>query len=141
MRISASMVVAFVLLLPASALATGTVRIQQSDNSVQTYTGVLMKISQNEQTLTLTSADGVSTVVISGAHCAPMGGLVYCTGGGFSLQQGGKAYVIPFKAGKYYVNLSDQDQSSPLSKVGPHSIVFAILTVKGTHITGNGKLD
>jgi hypothetical protein len=143
MRIGVLMVAALLLLLPASALATGTVRIQQSDNSVQTYTNVEMKINQKKETLTLTSADGISTTVISGAQCAPSGGLVRCEGGGFSLHQDGKVYVIPFKAAKFYFNLSDQDQSSPLltMKVAPHSVVFALLTAKGTHITGNGKLD
>ena len=141
MRISALMTAALVLLLPASALATGTVRIQQSDNSVQTYTGVVMKVDQKNRALTLTSADRVSTVAISGAHCSPEGKLVHCMGGGFSLYQEGKTHVIPFKSATYYFNLSDQEQPSPLSTVGPHSVVFVIVTAKGTHITGNGRLD
>jgi hypothetical protein len=50
--------------------------------------------------------------------------------------------------------LTDKDQSAePLagvfggagceaaSSVGPHTVVFAVLTAKGTRITGNGKLD
>ena len=152
MRISVPMAAAFVLLLPASAFATGTLRIVQNDGSAQTYSGVVMKIKGH--TLTMTSADRVSTVTVavSGGDCAPTSGLVYCTGGTMSLQQRGKVTVFPFKAAKFYVNSTDQEQS-PLvnvlsvagcqaaSKVGPHSIVFAVLTEKGTHIIGNGKLD
>jgi hypothetical protein len=150
----APMVAAFLLLLPASALAAGTVRIEQRNGSAQTYIGVVMKMK--DHTLTMTSADGVSRVMVavSGGNCWPTSGLVYCAGGEMSLQQGGKVQAIPFKAAKFYLNLTDQEQSSdPLagllsasgwvvvSKVGPHTVVFAVLTEKGTHITGNGKLD
>lgn len=135
------LIAAVVLLLPASALATGTVRIQQSDNSVQTYNGVVMKLDQKNRALMLTSADRVSTVAITGSQCTPEGKLVRCTGGGFSLRQEGKTYTIPFKSATFYFNLSDQEQPSPLAAVRPHSVVFDIVTRKGTHITGNGKLD
>jgi hypothetical protein len=141
MRMRALMIAAAVLLLPASAFATGTVRIQQSDNSVQTYSGVVMKIDQKNRALMLTSADRVSTVAISGAHCSPEGKLVHCTGGGFALHQEGKTYTIPFKSATFYFNLSDQEQASPLAAVRPHSVVFDITTRKGTHITGTGRLD
>jgi hypothetical protein len=127
--------------LVAPASATGTVRIQQHDNSVQTYTGVVMKIVG--RTLTLTSADGVSTVVISGASCDRGTDLIRCTGGGMSLKQDGVNHVIPFRSATFYFNLTDQDQALPLStlKVAPHSVVFAAHTVKDTYITGSGKLD
>jgi hypothetical protein len=141
MRMRGFLVAAVVLLLPASALATGTVRIQQHDNSVQTYNGVVMKLDQKNRALMLTSADRVSTVAITGSQCTPEGKLVRCTGGGFSLRQEGKTYTIPFKSATFYFNLSDQEQPSPLAAVRPHSVVFDIVTRKGTHITGNGKLD
>jgi len=146
--------VGFVLLLPVSALASGTIRIQQHDKSAETYVGVVMKVKAN--TLELTSPDGVSTVAVavSGASCWPTNGVVYCAGGAMSLHQGGKVHDIPLKAAKFYLNSTDQEQSAdPLagvlstagcqvvSKVGPHSVVFALLTEKGTHIVGNGKLD
>ena len=65
MRPVGLVVAALVLAMSAPALATGNVRIQQSDGSVKTYTGVTMKVAN--KTLTLISADKVSTVVISGA--------------------------------------------------------------------------
>lgn len=130
-----------VLALSAPALATGTVRIQQRDGSVKTYAGVTMKVAH--KTLTLTSADKVSTVAISGAACAPDGTLVRCKGGGFSFLQDAKKHIVPFKSATFYFNPTDQDQLLPLSttKIGPRSVIFAVQTAKGTYVTGNGKLD
>jgi hypothetical protein len=141
MRPVGLIVAAFVLALSAPASATGNVRIQQSDGSVQTYTGVTMKVAN--KTLTLISADKVSTVAISGADCAHSGNIVRCTGGGFSLLQDGKRNIVPFKTATFYFNLTDQVQPLPLSttKIAAHSVVFDVRTAKGTHITGNGKLD
>ena len=141
MKLSVPIIAGLFVALAAPAAATGTVRIQQHDDSVQTYTSVVMKIVG--RTLTLTSADGVSTVVISGATCDRSTDLIRCTGGGMSLKQDGVNHVIPFKSATFYFNLTDQDQALPLStlKVAPHSVVFAARTVKDTYITGNGKLD
>jgi hypothetical protein len=134
---------ALVLAFPMLAGATGTVRIQQNNGSVQTYTGVLLKIVN--KTLTLTSADGVSTVVISGVDCGDINTaeVVRCTGGKMSLQQDGATNNIPFKHATFYFNLTDQDQTLPLStmKIGQHSVMFAAQTAKGTFITGEGRLD
>lgn len=134
-------VIAFVLALTAQAPATGTVRIQQSDGSVQTYTGVTMKVANKK--LTFISADKVSTVVISGASCGLRGALVRCMGGGFSLLQDEQQHIVPFKAATFYFNPTSQNQELPLSttKIHPHSVIFAVQTAKGTYITGNGKLD
>jgi hypothetical protein len=136
-----STAVAIVTVPSAPALATGSVRIQQRDGSVQTYTGVTLKVAN--KTLTLISADKVSTVAISGAVCAPDGAIVRCTGGGFSLLQDGQKHIVPFKTATFYFNPTDQDQLLPLSttKISPHSVIFAVQTAKGTYITGNGKLD
>jgi len=135
------LVIAFVFAMTAPASATGTVRIQQRDGSVQTYTGVTLKVAN--RTLTLISADKVSTIVISGAACAHDGTIVRCTGGGFSLLQDSKKHTVAFKTATFYFNLTDQDQLLPLSttKIAAHSVLFAVQTAKGTYITGNGKLD
>ncbi len=134
-------VIALVLILSARASATGSVRIQQRDGSVQTYTGVTLKAAN--KSLTLISADKVTTVVISGADCAHDGAIVRCMGGGFSLLQDGKRHTVAFKTATFYFNLTDQDQLLPLSttRIAAHSVTFAVQTAKGTYITGNGKLD
>ncbi len=87
MRLRGLIVAGFVLALSAPALATGNVRIQQSDGSVQTYTGVTMKVANKK--LTFISADKVSTVVISGASCGHRGDLIVCNGGGFTFTHEG----------------------------------------------------
>jgi hypothetical protein len=134
-------VIALVFALSAPASATGTVRIQQRDGSVQTYTGVTLKVANKR--LTLISADKVSTVVLSGANCTHEAAIVRCMGGGFSLLQDGKRHNVAFKTATFYFNLTDQEQLLPLSttKIAAHSVIFAVQTVKGTYITGNGKLD
>jgi hypothetical protein len=141
MRPVGPIVVALVLALSAPALATGTVRIQQRDGSVRTYTGVILKVAN--KTLTLTSADKVTTVAIKGGDCSQDGAIVRCTGGGFSLLQDGKRHTVPFRTATFYFNLTDQDQPLPLSttKIAAHSVLFAVQTAKGTYVTGNGKLD
>lgn len=127
--------------LVAPAAATGTVRIQQSNDTVQTYTGVKLRIVN--KTLVLTSADGVSTVTIGGASCDRSTDLIRCTGGSITLKQAGQLNTIPFRSATFYFNLSDQDRALPLStmKIGPHSVIFVARTAKGTYITGSGKLD
>ncbi|HEY1656698.1 MAG TPA: hypothetical protein VGF86_16455 [Candidatus Tumulicola sp.] len=141
MKLAGLIAAGIVLSLTTPAWAAGTVRIQQSNDTVQTYTNVNLKIVN--KTLMLTSADKVSTVVISGGSCANAGELIRCNGGGMSLKEDGSNHVIPFKSATFYFNLTDQDQMLPLStvKVGPHSVVFAAHTVKGTFITGSGTLD
>jgi hypothetical protein len=140
MKLTLPALAAIFLGLAVPAAATGTVRIQQNDNSVQTYTGVAMRIVNN--TLTFTSADKVSTIVISGGSCDHVGELIDCKGGGMSLHQDG-THVIPFRNASFYFNLTDQDAPLPLStiKVDAHSVIFAAHTVKGTYITGSGRLD
>jgi|ERR1700722_6019637 hypothetical protein len=140
MKLIAPALAALFLSLVVPAAATGTVRIQQNDDSVQTYTGVYMRIVNN--TLALTSADKVSTVVISGGACKRSGDLITCKGGGLSLHEDG-THTIPFRSATFYFNLTDQDAPLPLSsaKVGPHSVMFAAHTAKGTFITGTGRLD
>ena len=141
MRRIGLLVAALVFGLSLPAGATGNVRIQQGDGSVQTYTGVTMRIGDRK--LTLVSKDGVSTIIIGGANCNDNSKLVRCTGGDVTLRQDGKSYTIPFKSATFYFNLTDEYQALPLStqKVPPHSVIFATLTAKGTHVNGDGKLD
>jgi hypothetical protein len=141
MRQIGLIVVAFVLAMSAPASATGNVRIQQRDGSIQTYTGVTFKVAN--KTLTIISADKYSKVVLSGADCAHQGDIVRCTGGGFRLFQGGEPHLVKFRTATFYFNPTDRDQILPLSttKVAAHSVLFALQTAKGTYVTGNGKLD
>ncbi len=131
----------FMLSLPVAAPAKGTVRIQQVDNLVQTYSDVNIFLLGKK--LMLTSSDNVSTIVIGGSRCVPMEELFHCTGGGLSVIRNGLTYTLPFKSASFYFNLTDRPQPLSLSstKVGARSVLFVAQTSKGTYITGNGRLD
>jgi hypothetical protein len=139
--VQSCIVLALTVLVAVPAAATGTVRIQQHDGSVTNYRGVMLKI--HDKTLTLISADKISTVVIGDADCAHEGTIVRCTGGDFTLLQQGDRRKLPFRTANFYVNLTDTDAPMPLSttKLPAHSVMFAVQTAKGTEITGQGKLD
>jgi hypothetical protein len=134
-------IAAMLVVMAAPAYATGTVRIQQHNDTVQNYTGVNMRIVK--KTLLLTSEDKISTVEISGGSCTDADGLKRCNAKQLSLQQSGSLHVIPFVSATFYFNLTDQDETLPLSttKVPANSVLFAAKTIKGTYITGSGKLD
>jgi hypothetical protein len=97
-------VLRIVLVLPASAFAAGTVRIVQSDGTLQAYPGVAITMKSDK--LWMTSPDQVSTLTIAvrGADCWPENGVVYCADGEMSLHQAGKVTAIPFTAAKFYFN-------------------------------------
>jgi len=134
-------VVGLALFTTSLASATGTVKIQQSDGSISTYSDVGLKITKTA--LYMTSSDKVSTVVVSGATCTKNDDMYRCTGGGMTLDEDGKPHTVPFKSATFYFNLTDQDQTLSMStmKLGAHSVMFVAQTAKGTFITGNGKID
>ncbi|MEO7201892.1 MAG: hypothetical protein ABIZ82_04785 [Candidatus Tumulicola sp.] len=125
----------------APAWATGTLKIQQNDNSISTYTGVRIKIVG--KTLMLTSEDKVSTVIISGGSCVEDNGLKRCNAKQLSMDEDGTPHVIPFVNATFYFNLTDADVMLPLStiKIAPNSVIFSARTDKGTYITGSGTID
>ncbi|HEV8021220.1 MAG TPA: hypothetical protein VGP41_08180 [Candidatus Lustribacter sp.] len=142
MRLFGLMLAACMLAVAAPAFATGTVRIQQRDGSVKTYPSVILKLD-GSWSLALTSADKVSTVVLSGGNCTPAGDIVRCSGGRLSFHQDGRNHAVPFKTATFYFNLTDRQQplSSSATKIAPNSVSFAVTTAKGTSLTGSGKLD
>jgi hypothetical protein len=134
-------IAAFVAVATAPAFATGTLKIQQSNNAIQTYTNVGIRIVQ--KTLMLTSEDKVSTVIISGGSCTDVDGLKRCNAKQLSMEEDGVNHVIPFVHATFYFNLTDSDLTLPLStvKLAPNSVLFAAKTAKGTYITGTGTID
>jgi hypothetical protein len=125
----------------APAWATGTLKIQQNNNSISTYTDVGIKIVG--KTLMLTSADKVSTVIISGGSCVDDNGLKRCNAKQLSMDEDGTMHVIPFVNATFYFNLTDGELMLPLStiKIMPNSVIFSAKTAKGTYITGSGTID
>lgn len=123
------------------AWATGTLKIQQNNNSISTYTDVGIKIVG--KTLMLTSADKWLTVIISGGSCVEDNGLKRCNAKQLSMDEDGTPHVIPFVNATFYFNLTDADVMLPLStiKIAPNSVIFSAKTNKGTYITGSGTID
>jgi hypothetical protein len=134
-------IAALALATTAPAWATGTLKIQQNNNSISTYTDVGIKIVG--KTLMLTSADKWSTVIISGGSCVDDNGLKRCNAKQLSMDEDGTMHVIPFVNATFYFNLTDADVMLPLStiKIAPNSVIFSAKTIKGTYITGSGSID
>ena len=124
---------------PASA--TGWIRIQQHDNTVQKYDHVTLGLSKHG--LTFVSADKVTTALIHGGQCDDEGQLKHCTAKSMTLVQDGVRQEVAVDHATFYFNLTDQDQNLPLStiKLAPHSVVFSMKTAHGTYVTGSGKID
>jgi hypothetical protein len=139
MRSSPSLVAAAVLAASVfgPALASGTARIQQTNGSVNTYSGMRLQILPHS--VVLRSPDGqdeVSMLCESGGD-----GISVCRPQAFYFQRGAKAYSIPLRQGTVYINTSDDAQTLPLSstRVPPHSILLALQTRRGTYITGQAS--
>lgn len=127
--------------LCAPALATGTARIQQSDGSVKTYTGV--KIVVVHRTLRMTSSDGQGTVILSHAACSAVGDLLRCLPDSATLEQHGSTYTIALKDGTVWFNRSQTTAQLPLSstQLPPHGVLLSFSTPKGTYVSLSGTVD
>ena len=132
---------AFALLSPAGA--TGLVRVQQSDGSVQTYPNVVIRYSKDSKALTITTADGQGTLTIDQAACSYVDQLYRCLLTHMSLTQGGKTTPLDFSTGTIYANTTDEKLNLPLSSqsVPPKGIVMALQTKRGTYISMTGIID
>jgi hypothetical protein len=123
------------------ALATGTMRVQHKDGSVQTYTDVYIRILENE--MTLTSNDGKGTVVIGKAACTKIAELIQCLPYDATLEQNGNEARIALQSGTVWLNptatrqpLSYSSQSLP-----SHGVLMAVRTKSGTYVSLSGTVD
>jgi hypothetical protein len=139
------MAVALIVLALAAAAAPvaakGTVRVQQSDASVQTYADVALRLTP--LVLRLTSADRVSTLVVARTGCVAEGSLERCSPSRVMLERNGKEYPLRFARATLYLNLtpSEQPLSFSSTRLSPSSMLLAIRTKKGTYLSGSGHLD
>ena len=131
----------FALSSPLVARAEGTARIQQTNGTVNVYSGVKIQIVHN--TLAMTTADGSGTLMIYRAACAYQGDVLVCLPTGATLVQGGSVNPIKIVQGTVYANLTDEMQQLSLStmRIPAHSIMMAITTGKGTYVTLSGTID
>jgi hypothetical protein len=125
----------------AQAGATGTVRVQQKDGSVQTYDDVSIRVKHN--TVRIGSRDQKGVLVIDRAACSYVGELLRCLPTSFRLVQTGQTKTIQLINGLLYANLTDAPQQMTLSstQIKPHHVMLTLHTLRGTYITVHGLID
>ena len=132
---------AFVLCGLACARATGTVRVQQEDGSVQTYPKAWIEITN--KALRITTADKKGTLVIDRAACSFVGQVMRCLPYSMTLDQGGGSNPLDFQRGTVYLNLTDTKQPLPLTskQLPPNGIMLSLTTKIGTIVDVTGLID
>ena len=123
------------------ALATGTMRVQHKNGTVQTYTDVYIRILDNE--MTLTSNDGKGTVVIGKAACSKIGELIQCLPYDATLEQNGSEARIALANGTVWLNPTATRQPLSLSSqsLPSHGVLMAVKTKSGTYVSLSGTVD
>jgi hypothetical protein len=125
----------------APASAKGVTLIQQRDGSTHTYSGVDMRVAG--QTVTLRSADGKGTMMISTSACSFKNDLMRCLPYDVMLVQAGKTHHIQLSHGTVFMNLTGAAHRLPLSSesLAPRSVLVLLNTAHGTYVTAKGRLD
>lgn len=124
-----------------TARATGTALVQQRDGSVKTYHDVYMQIRNEE--LSLTTADGLGTLVIGKAACTKVGELVRCLPYDATLYQHGWKDRVKLASGTAWYNPTSAPQPLPhsSSRVPAHGIVLSVNSKSGTYVSVIGTVD
>lgn len=126
--------------LPAVAQAKGTVRVQQSDGSVQIYRNATIRVAG--RTLQIMTADKKGSLIIAEAACSHVGALLRCLPYRYVLQQNG-AHLLDFERGTVYFNPTSarQQLSHSSTQIEPNGVLMAVVSKKGTYVTLTGTLD
>jgi hypothetical protein len=142
MRFIAAAVI-FILASSSAAGATGMVRVQQSDGSVQEYPNATIDYSKDAKSLTITTADRKGVLTIDQAACSYVGALYRCLLTHMSLTQSGTTKPLDFSTGTIYANTTSEKLNLPLASqsVPPRGIVMALKTKVGTYISMTGTID
>lgn len=131
----------FALVPLGRADAAGTVLIQQRDGTTKVYNNVRVRVGNDS--MTLTSADGVGTLVLGKAACTKEGALVRCIPYDATLEQGGKATHIALAMGTVWLNPSSSPQtlSHSTARLQPRGVLMSIHTHAGTYVSLSGTVD
>jgi hypothetical protein len=123
------------------AHAMGTVRVQQRDGAVKTYTNVRVRVQNRE--MFLTSSDGEGTIILSKAACTMVGALMQCLPYQAALDQDGRTVTIVLKSGTVWLNPSDTKQQLPLSstQLPPRGVLLSVRTKADTYVSLVGTVD
>ena len=136
-----ALAVALSVMLAAPVLAHGSTRVEQSDGTVQTYDDVGLRLAGDN--LWVTSADHRGVLEIADGACSFVGELRRCLPFAVTLHQHGATHPIPLEHGTVFINPSSAPQELRHSsqRVGPHSVLIALHTQRGTYIEIRGHLD
>ncbi len=131
----------YVAVACSPACASGTALIQQPDGSVKTYTHV--RISIDQQSMTLTSSDGKGTMYIGKAACSKVGELVRCFPYDATLDQDGKRTHIVLQNGTVWANPTSTKLQLPSSstQLPPNGVMLSMHTKAGTYLSLTGIAD
>jgi hypothetical protein len=123
------------------ANATGTVRVQQRDGSVQIYDNV--RIVVKNQSMAITSSDGKGTIYIGKAACSKSGELIRCLPYDATLDQSGVQTHITLATGTVWVNPRDTNEtlSHSSTQLPPRGVLLAVKTKAGTYVSLTGTVD
>lgn len=125
----------------APAIAAGTARIQQADGDVRSYPNV--RISIENKTMRMTSADGKGTLVIDKAACNHVGELIRCLPYGARLYQNGEVHSVTIVNGTVWFNPSAGVERLPFSstQLAHNGVLMSLHTKNGTYVSLDGRVD
>jgi hypothetical protein len=125
----------------SGASAQGTITIQHSGQSAETYERVAVKVIHN--TLNVTSEDGKGTLIVTQAACFYQKELFVCLPTAITLVNPGSVHALDLHRGTIYSNMTDGMLTLPHSttQIPPRGIVMSLLSGKGTYINLVGKID
>ena len=127
--------------MSSAARATGTVRVQQRDGSIKTYTNV--RIAIKDEAMAITSSDGKGTLVLGKAACTKVDELIQCLPYDATLFQNGRLFHIRLQSGTVWLNPSNAPQrlTHSSTELPPRGVQLAVTTIRGTYVTMTGVVD
>ncbi len=133
--------IACVVVVAAVARAAGTLQINHSDGSVNTYEGVTINVFSGS--LFLTTADGKGTLVVNRSACSYQAKIIVCLPNSVILVQKGKSNALSLTTGTVYLNYTDAPQPLTRSsaKLPAHAAMVSFTTGNGTYVNLLGTLD
>jgi hypothetical protein len=125
----------------AEALATGTLTINRTDGTVDTYDDVTVNVFTGS--LFLTTADGKGTLVVNRSACSYQAKLIVCLPTSVVLVQNGKSNALTLTSGTIYLNYTNDPQPLSLSsaKVPPRAALVSFTIASGAYVNLSGTLD
>jgi hypothetical protein len=128
-------------LIPPPAGATGTINIQRTNGTKNTYRDVKIKIFSGS--LFLTSDDGNGTIVVTRAACSYQGAIMVCFPTAATLVQEGESNALNLKNGTIYLNATGdaQQMTRSTAKIPANSVLLALTLKDGTFIDVRGRID